>query len=112
MATNNRSGALQGTSAALDIGIAPQYQRVPAGATIDLTVTARVVGNGAPIKSKTVTFQLTHGTGTLTSASAVTSASGYASTTLHVANSTGDTDVAACVDEYTRRLRSSGSQRA
>ena len=88
---------VQGASAALDIGISPQYQRVPAGSTLDLTLTARVVGNGAPIKAKTVAFQFTHGTGTLTPASAVTSASGYASTTLHIANSTGDTDVAACV---------------
>jgi hypothetical protein len=86
-----------GATSTLDIGLSPQYQRVPVGATLDMTLTARVVGSGAPIKNKTVTFQFTHGSGTLTPASATTNASGYASTTLHIDNASGDTDVVACV---------------
>jgi hypothetical protein len=82
---------------ALDIGISPQYQRVPAGATFDATLTMRVVGNGLPLKSKTVALQFVRGSGTLTPASVTTDASGYASSVLHVTNASGDTNVSACV---------------
>ena len=92
---------VQATAAALDIGLTSQYQRVPTGAAADLTLTARVVGSGAPIKSKTVTFRLTRGLATLNPASAITNASGYSSTTLHITNANGDTDVAACVTSGT-----------
>jgi hypothetical protein len=92
---------VQGSAAALDLGLISQYQRVPAGATVDLSLTGRVVGNGAPIKSKTVTFQFTRGSGTLTPPSTSTNASGYASTTLHIDNVTGETDVVACVTSGT-----------
>jgi hypothetical protein len=88
---------VQSAMSSIDLGISPQYQRVPAGATFDATLTVRVVGNGAPLKSKTVTFQFTHGSGTLTPANVATDESGYASTVLHVTNSSGDTDVVACV---------------
>jgi len=92
---------VQGSAAALDLGLISQYQRVPAGVTVDLSLTGRVVGNGAPIKSKTVTFQFTSGSGTLTPPSTSTNASGYASTTLHIDNVTGETDVVACVTSGT-----------
>ena len=92
---------VQGSTAALDLGLSSQYQRVPAGATVDLTLTARVVSSGAPMKSKTVTFQFTRGSGTLTPASTSTNASGYASTTLHIDNVTGETDVVACITSGT-----------
>jgi hypothetical protein len=88
---------VQSAMTALDIGISPQYQRVPAGSTFDATLTVRVVGNGLPLKSKTVALQFVRGSGTLTPAIITTDASGYASTVLHVANASGDTNVAACV---------------
>lgn len=88
---------LLGTSSSLDISLVPAFAWMAQGATLDLPLTARVLSSGVPQGGRTVNFQVVKGTGTLSSATATADASGYASTTLHLAALGGDIQVSACV---------------
>ena len=86
-----------GISSAADITLTAQYRWLARGSSVDLPLTARVMSNGSALSGKTVNFQLTRGTGSLQSTSAVTDPNGYATTTLHLTNLAGDVQVSACV---------------
>lgn len=88
---------LRGTESGLDIALAPQQSWIAQGASVNLTLTARVLSNGVPLNGSTVNFQVMKGSGVLNPASAITNANGYASTSLQLANFAGNLQVSACV---------------
>jgi len=86
-----------GTSSALDIALAPQTAHVLQGTTTNLTLTARVLSNGAPLGGRSVNFQVLKGSAGLSSPTVITNTSGYASTTVELSAVAGDVQVSACV---------------
>jgi hypothetical protein len=88
---------LVGRESALDIALAPQTTSIMQGATVNVTLTARVLSNGAPLPGSSVNFQILKGSGQLSASTVITNSSGYASTGLEVASMAGDVQVSACV---------------
>jgi hypothetical protein len=91
------SGTLSATSSSLDIGVTTPYLWIASGATVSQPITARVVNTGVPQSGVTVNFRIAQGTGSLSSATAVTNASGYASVTLTLTDFTANVQLTACV---------------
>jgi hypothetical protein len=67
------------------------------GGTVAVPLTARVLGNGVPKTGVAVNFTLVAGSGNLSSSSAITNSSGYATVTLALTNFTVSVQVSACV---------------
>ncbi|MBZ5720859.1 MAG: IPT/TIG domain-containing protein [Acidobacteriia bacterium] len=88
---------LQGTSSALDFALAAPYAFVAQGATLDASISGRVLANGVPLSGRTVNFQVAKGAGTLSAANANTDVNGYANTSLHLSALASDVQVSACV---------------
>jgi hypothetical protein len=95
------AGTLFATSSALAIGVTTPYLYIAQGATVSVPITARVVNSGAPQSGTTVDFSVVQGTGALSSGSAVTNSSGYASVTLTLTNFTASVQLTACVAQGT-----------
>jgi len=95
--TQSVSGTLFATSTALDIGVTTPYLWIAQGASVSVPVTARVVDLGAPKSGVTVNFNIAQGSGSLSSASAITNSTGYATVTLSLTNFTANIQVTACV---------------
>ncbi len=91
------SATLNATETASDIGVFTPYLYIAQGATVSVPLTARVLSNGAPQNNLTVNFTLVSGSGVLSSATASTSSSGYATTTLTVTQLAAQVQVSACV---------------
>jgi hypothetical protein len=89
---------LLGTTSALDLSLLSPNLWIAQGATLNLTLTGRVLSNGAPISGRTVNYYLTKGSGTLNPPSAQTNANGYASSTLELLSLSGDVQVSVCVE--------------
>ena len=85
------------TSSSQDIGVTTPLLWIAQGASLSVPLTARVVSLGAPQNSVTVNFFLAEGSGSLSSASAITNSSGYASVTLTLTNFTASVQLNACV---------------
>jgi len=90
-------GTLFATSSSLDIGVTTPYLWIAQGASLSVPITARVVNLGAPKTGVTVNFAVAQGAGSLSSASAVTNTSGYASVTLTLTNFIANVQLTACV---------------
>jgi len=88
---------LVGRESQLDIALTPQNESVAQGATVSISLTARVLSNGSPQIGQVVNFSLYHGSGTLNPASATTDQNGYASTSLQLSNFSAEVDGNACV---------------
>ena len=88
---------LLATSSSLDIGVTTPYLWVAQGATVSVPITARVLSTGVPKSGETVDFTIVQGSGSLSSASAVTNSNGYASVTLSLTNFTANLQLEACV---------------
>jgi hypothetical protein len=88
---------LSATSSSLDIGVATPYLWIAQGSSLSLPLGAWVMSLGVPQSDVTVNFAITQGAGSLSSASAVTNNSGYASVTLTLANFTANVQLRACV---------------
>jgi len=88
---------LVGRESQLDIALTPQNESVAQGATVSISLTARVLSNGSPQIGQVVNFSLYHGSGTLNPASATTNNNGYASTSLQLSNFSAEVDGNACV---------------
>ncbi len=88
---------LFGTSSASDLSLSSPNAWIAQGATVNVPLTARVLSNGTPVNNKTVNYTVTKGSGTLTSLTAATNSSGYATTTLQLSSFTSDVQVAVCV---------------
>jgi hypothetical protein len=82
---------------ALDVAVVAPTRWVAQGASLDASLTARVLSYGSPVSGKTVDFQVMMGTASLTAASAISDANGYASTTVKLQNLTTQVQVSACV---------------
>src|SRR5580692_5869870 len=87
---------LSATSTSLDIGLATPNIWIAAGASLSVPLTARLVSQGAPLNGKQVNFFIDQGSGSLSSTSAVTNTSGYASVNLTVTNFTVSMQLSAC----------------
>lgn len=87
---------LQGISSPLDIALTSPYQSLAQGITIDLPLTARVLGTGIPLSGKTVEFTIEDGNATLSYSSVNTDGNGYANNTVHIKAMSGEVDVSAC----------------
>ena len=84
------------TSTSLDIGVSTPNLWIAAGASLSVPLTARLVSLGAPQSGKQVNFFIDQGSGSLSSASAVTNSSGYAIVNLTVTNFTVGMQLSAC----------------
>jgi hypothetical protein len=93
------AGTLFATSSGLAIGVTTPYLYIAQGATVSVPITARVVNAGAPQNGTTVDFIVVQGSGALSSGSAVTNSSGYASVTLTLTNFTTNIQLTACVGQ-------------
>ena len=91
------SGTLSATSSSSDIGVITPYLWVASGATMSVPITARVLSAGTPQSGVTVNFRVAQGTGSLSSSTAVTNATGYASVSLTLTNFTANVQLTACV---------------
>jgi len=91
------SGTLLATSSSLEIGVTTPYLWIAQGASLSVPLTARVLSAGIPQSGVTVNFVVAQGSGSLSSTSAVTNSSGYASVTLTVTNFTANVQLSACV---------------
>jgi len=89
---------LLGTESALDLSLLSPYVWIAQGATLNLTLTARVLSNGVPIDGRTVNYYLDKGSATLNPPSATTNANGYASSSLQLSSLSGDVQVSVCVE--------------
>jgi hypothetical protein len=88
---------LTGTSTSLDIGVTTPNLWIAQGASLSVPLTARVVSLGAPQSGATVNFTIAQGSGSLSSTSAMTTSSGYASVMLIVTNFAVTMKLNACV---------------
>jgi hypothetical protein len=91
------STTVVGTEASLAIGLTSPYSWVIAGGSVTLQLTARVMDDATPLSGDTVNFTVALGSGTLSSSSAITNSSGYASVTLTLTNVASQVQVSACV---------------
>ncbi|MFZ0300752.1 MAG: Ig-like domain-containing protein [Candidatus Sulfotelmatobacter sp.] len=87
---------LSATSTSLDIGVATPNLSIAQGASLSVPLTARLVSLGAPLSGKPVNFFIDQGSGSLSSTSAVTNTSGYATVNLTVTNFTVGMQLSAC----------------
>jgi hypothetical protein len=91
------SATLNATESASDIGVFTPYLFIAQGATVSVPLIARVLSNGVPQNNLSVNFIVTKGSGVLSSATASTSSSGYATTTLTVTQIASLVQASACV---------------
>lgn len=91
------SGTLFATTSSSQIGVTTPYLWVAQGATVSVPITARVVSNGIAENGVTVNFTIAQGSGSLSSAAAVTNSAGYATVTLTLTNFTANVQLTACV---------------
>jgi hypothetical protein len=88
---------LVGSESALDIALVPQTTSIMLGATVNVSLTVRVLSNGLPLSGSSVNFQILKGSAELSASTVTTNSSGYASTVLEIASMAGDVQVSACV---------------
>lgn len=92
-----KQATLVGTASALDLGAAEPTRWIATGATIDVPLTVRVLNMGEPQNNVGINFRVAKGAGGLSSGTGNTNNTGYASTTVHIANQSSDVQVTACV---------------
>jgi hypothetical protein len=93
----SKQATVVGTESALDVAAVAPTKWVGQGATIDVPLTVRVLNMGEPQNNVKINFRVSKGVGGLTSGTANTSNTGFASTTVHLANHSADVQVTACV---------------
>ncbi|MGA8271577.1 MAG: IPT/TIG domain-containing protein [Candidatus Sulfotelmatobacter sp.] len=90
-------GDVVATSSSLAIGVSTPYLWVAQGASLSVSITARVLSSGAPQSGATVKFTVAQGSGSLSASTALTNSSGYASVTLTLTNFTANVQLSICV---------------
>jgi hypothetical protein len=88
---------LLGTSSALDLVLNTPPSWVAQGAIVTLPIAARVLSNGVPVSGKTLNYQITAGSGVLSTASAVTDSNGNVSVNLQLSSVAASVRVSVCV---------------
>jgi hypothetical protein len=91
------AATLVATSSSSDIAVSPPNLWIASGASPSTPLTAQVVSLGQPKSGVTVNFVIMQGSGSLSSGSAVTNSSGYASVTLTLTNFVTSVQVSVCV---------------
>lgn len=91
------STTMTATASSLGIGVTTPYLWIASGTTVSVPLTARVVKQGTPESDAIVNFLIAQGSGSLSSASAVTNSNGYASATLKLTNFAAGIELNACV---------------
>ena len=91
------SATLNATESATDLGMATPYLSIAQGASIGVPVTVRVLSAGVPQGNATVSFSVVSGSGTLSTGTAQTGSTGYATVTLTVTQISAPVQVSACV---------------
>lgn len=91
------SATLLGISSALDIGVFTPALWIAQGASLTTPLTARVMSSGSPQSGTPVNFTIVAGSASLSSPSAATNSSGYATVTLTLSNLSAPIQVSACV---------------
>jgi hypothetical protein len=86
-----------GTSSALDLVAVTPTRWVGQGATIAVSLTVEVMDLGVPKPNVVINFTLTKGTAALSSGSATTNGSGFATITANLTSQNADVQVSACV---------------
>ena len=89
--------SLSATESASDVGVSTPYLWISQGSSVAVPLTARVLSNGVPRSGAQVNFTIVSGTGTLSSASATTNPTGYATVTLNVTQFSALVQVSVCV---------------
>ena len=89
--------SLNATESASDIGVLTPYLWISQGASLGVPLTARVLSSGIPRSGAQVNFTIVSGSGTLSSASAPTNSTGYATVTLSVTQFSALVQVSVCV---------------
>lgn len=89
--------ALLGTTSALDLVLNTPLVWISQGAIVSLPVDARVLSNGVPVSGKTLNYQITAGSGTLSPTSGVTDSNGNVSVNLQLNSMAASVRVSACV---------------
>lgn len=95
--TQSVLATLNATESASDIGVLTPYLYIAQGATVSLPLTARVMSNGVAQNGVNVNFNVVNGSGTLSTPSAATSSSGYATVSLTLTQIAAYVQVVACV---------------
>ncbi|MBI3474847.1 MAG: Ig-like domain-containing protein [Acidobacteria bacterium] len=93
----SKTASVMGTASAVDLAAVAPTKWVAQGATIDVPITVRLLDMGAPISGIVINFRVSKGAGSLSSPTGTTGNTGFASTTLHLANHASDVQVTACV---------------
>ena len=93
----SKQATLLGTASALDLAAVGPTKWVAQGATIDVPLTVRVLDMGEPMNNVGINFRVSRGSGSLSSGTGTSGNTGYASTTVHLANHSSDVQVTACV---------------
>ena len=88
---------VQGVSSSLDISLPVPSVWIAQGASPSIPLTSHVLSNGNPVSAATVNYQITQGSGTLSSTSAPTDSRGYASSNLQLNAISTTTQVSVCV---------------
>jgi hypothetical protein len=91
------SATMTATSLPSQIGVTTPYLWVASGASLSVPLTAIVVDMGMPQSGVKVNFFIDQGSGSLSSASAVTNSNGDASVTLTLTDFTASVQLSACV---------------
>jgi hypothetical protein len=89
--------SVSGTSSATDLSFFAPRVWAAKGATVDVSLTTRLLSNGVPVIGKTINFQVALGTASLSLGSVTTDSSGYARSTLHVPSLASDVQGTACL---------------
>ena len=89
--------SLNATQSSSDIGVSTPYLWISQGASVAVPLTARVLSNGLARSGAQVNFTVVNGTGTLSSTSASTNSTGYATVTLNVTQFSSLVQVSVCV---------------
>lgn len=91
------SVTLNAIESSSDIGAIIPYLWIAQGATVSIPQAVRVLSNGSPRANAQVNFTVVNGSGTLSSASAQTNSTGYASVNLTMTQIAALVQVSACV---------------
>lgn len=86
-----------GSTSNLDISLKVPSVWVAQGASLSIPVTARVLSNGRAVNLASVSYQITQGSGTLSSVSVQTDSSGYATSNLQLNSISSTTQMSVCV---------------
>ena len=93
----SQQATVVGTSTTLDLAAVTPTRWIGQGATVTVPLTVEALDLGSPKASVAINFAVTRGTASLSSASAITSGSGFATVTAQLTNQNANVQVSACV---------------